>query len=221
MQCFVENVKEGEILEGFRIDLPAVVEQILPLLLRDFERSPDVLKEPLILQFAATVVSRLKVEKGGISDAASQRAFHRRNFVVGVPVVASSDHVEQTSFLGAVVGVLLVVGRVGETCLRFSLLVSSGGAAAHRGLAHLGSDGRRSSIVRAGAGDHAGRAGERAWQRAEVQAGLLRVLLAVCDAAHAVGRERDDHVGMSSPTDSTCRRCRSSPSFFDSSSSSS
>ena len=44
MTCFVENVKEGEILEGFRIDLPAVVEQILPLLLRDFERSPDVLK---------------------------------------------------------------------------------------------------------------------------------------------------------------------------------
>ena len=34
MTCFVENVKEGEILEGFRIDLPAVVEQILPLLLR-------------------------------------------------------------------------------------------------------------------------------------------------------------------------------------------
>ena len=50
--CFVENVKEGEILEGFRIDLPAVVEQILPLLLRDFERSPDVLKEPLILQLS-------------------------------------------------------------------------------------------------------------------------------------------------------------------------
>ena len=66
MQCFVSGVKEGEILEGYRIDLPAVVEQILPLLLRDFERSPDVLKEPLILEFAATVVERLKVEIGGI-----------------------------------------------------------------------------------------------------------------------------------------------------------
>ena len=74
MTCFVENVKEGEILEGFRIDLRAVVEQILPLLLRDFERSPDVLKEPLILQFAATVVGRLKVKIVPISDAAPERA---------------------------------------------------------------------------------------------------------------------------------------------------
>ena len=44
MTCFVENVKEGEILEGFRIDLPAVVEQILPLLLRDRPPMPDWLR---------------------------------------------------------------------------------------------------------------------------------------------------------------------------------
>ena len=160
MTCFVENVKEGEILEGFRIDLPAVVEQILPLLLRDFERSPDVLKEPLILQFAATVVGRLKVKIVPISDAAPERAVYRRDFVVGVPGVAAPDHVEPSALLGAVAGILLSIGGAGAARVRGAVFVPAGGAAADRGLAHVGRAGRGPAAVRAGVGDDAGGAGE-------------------------------------------------------------
>ena len=60
-QCFIENMKDGSIGNGERIDVREVSEKIVTLLLQDYENSPECLKEPLILQFAATIVEKLKV----------------------------------------------------------------------------------------------------------------------------------------------------------------
>ena len=59
--CFIENMKDGQIGNGERIDVREVSEKILTLLLQDYEKSPDCLKEPFILQFAAAIVEKLKV----------------------------------------------------------------------------------------------------------------------------------------------------------------
>lgn len=60
-QCFIERVKGREIGDSEQIDLTAVCERTLSLLLKDYENTPECLKEPCILQFSAVVVEKLKV----------------------------------------------------------------------------------------------------------------------------------------------------------------
>ena len=62
--CFIENMKDGNIGNGERVDVREVSEKILALLLQDYENAPDCLKEPLTMQFAAMIVEKLKVGNG-------------------------------------------------------------------------------------------------------------------------------------------------------------
>lgn len=60
-QCFIERVKRREVVEGTQIDLNNVCQQTLSLVLKDYEDSPECLKEPCSLQFSAIILEKMKV----------------------------------------------------------------------------------------------------------------------------------------------------------------
>ena len=69
LQAFVAAYKPKDVGCGAQVNIEELCERFVPLLLKDFQDTPDCAKEPLELLFLSTLIETLKVGAAGSDDA--------------------------------------------------------------------------------------------------------------------------------------------------------
>lgn len=191
LQSFVGSFKPKDLGNGTRVDIQEICNQFVPLLLKDFQDTPDCAKEPLELLFLATLIETLKVERGKAdSRVESVQSPHSGHFIGRFSPVAAAHHERSAALHGLDVGVLQTHGEPRAIRVRVAVRVPRAGAEASDRQFDLGIQGLRSQNLRNRAGDRAAGAGSRAGQRQRVPPVVLPLVSAVSDRERAVGRER-------------------------------